>query len=81
MDIQDKIYRFAAEIFHEADQTDQMGEAMYAFISILPTQVDCMSVNVEGVNYNYTQILEILKEQIDDLIIEKASDPDSPLIH
>lgn len=80
-DIQDRIYMFAAETFAEADKADQMGEALYAFTEILSTQIDIMSANSEGIDYNFTQIFEILEEQRDNLLAEKAADPDTPLVH
>ena len=80
-EIQDKIYMFAAEIFAEADRTDLMGEALYAFTEILSTQIDIMSANSEGIDFNFTQIFEILEEQWDNLLAEKAADPDTPLVH
>tara|TARA_R110002051_G_scaffold257816_1_gene316819 strand:+ start:293 stop:547 length:255 start_codon:yes stop_codon:yes gene_type:complete len=80
-EIQDKIYMFAAEIFAEADKTDLMGEALYAFTEILSTQIDIMSANSEGIDFNFTQIFEILEEQRDTLLAEKAQDPDTPSVH
>ena len=80
-EIQDKIYMFAAEIFAEADKTDLMGEALYAFTEILSTQIDIMSANSEGIDFNFTQIFEILEEQRDTLLAEKAQDPDTPSGH
>ena len=80
-ELQDKIYLFAAKIFEEADKSEQMGEAMYAFVTALSTQIDIMSVNVEGVNYNYTQVTDILKEQIEAVLLVKATDPEAPSIH
>ena len=66
-EIQDKIYMFAAEIFAEADKTDLMGEALYAFTEILSTQIDIMSANSEGIDFNFTQIFEILKEHFGEI--------------
>ena len=80
-ELQDKIYLFAAKTFQEADRSDQMGEAMYAFVTALSTQIDFMSANVEGVNYNYTQVTDILKEQIEAVMLIKATDPEVPSIH
>ena len=66
-EIQDRIYMFAAEIFAEADKTDLMGEALYAFTEILSTQIDIMSANSEGIDFNFTQIFEILKEHFGEI--------------
>ena len=80
-DIRDKIYMFAAETFEEADQTDQVGEAMYAFTTILSTQINCMTEDVEGVSFNYTQVLETLREQMEEMLLEKSNNPETTVLH